>query len=239
MALLLNGNSNQVQTKATAGEFHEAKPWTVKFVTFAVSYMAAKAYEVAVANKRRLPFQEIAKEVLALISGVFVDLEAVTHDVVFIEEKKAGRRANKKVQDVLESYQGVDPEKTVSGAEYENRMASVFKEEDGYVTVETPKQETEIMEGLLGMLPGKLSDSRVKYKKGFESCRDCGRHYSFLDVVHTGFGIHNKQFMKDVLMGKYGYIVNHPPPQVHRCYQCNTPAPAKSVGYGSIVYGCG
>lgn len=136
-------------------------------------------------------------------------------------------------------YQAVDPEKTVSREEYENRMGPVFKEEDGFVTVDTPKEETKVIEGLLGMSPGMLSESQVKFKKGSESCKDCGRDYSFLDVVHTGFGIHNKEFMKDVLMGKYGCIVNHPPPQVHRCYQCNTPSPAKSVGYGSLFYGCG
>jgi len=58
---------------------------------------------VPAANKRRLPFQEIAKEVLAPISGVFVYLGAVAHHVMFIDEtfigqKKAGRRDKKQVQ---------------------------------------------------------------------------------------------------------------------------------------------
>jgi hypothetical protein len=237
MALLLSGNRNQVQAQATSSKVHESKPWTVGFVTLAISYMATKAYEVAAANKRRLPFQEIAEEILSLISGMFVYLEVGTHDVMSID-KNTGRLSKKHVRDVLDKYQGVDPEKVVSRAEYETRMASAFKAEDGQVTVETPKVETEVIEGLLGMSPGMLSDSWMKFTKGSEICRDCGRHYSFLDVVHTGFGIHDKQFMKDVLMGKYGCIVNHPPPQAPRCYQCNKPSPAKPGTYGSWWYGC-
>jgi hypothetical protein len=65
----------------------------------------------------------------------------------------------------------------VTRTEFENHMVSVFKEEGGYVTVETSKEDTELMEGLLGMSPGMVSNSQVKFMKGSESCRDCGHHY--------------------------------------------------------------
>ena len=136
-------------------------------------------------------------------------------------------------------YRGVNPDKVVSKEEFENKMKETFKEEDGYITVITPSTDTAIIEGLLDMSPGTLGEGRVKFAIGAESCMKCGRHYSFLDTVHTAFAIHDKQFMKDVLIGNYGYILTHPPPQVHRCYACNTPAPRRVGSYGLCCYGCG
>jgi hypothetical protein len=141
--------------------------------------------------------------------------------------------------DDLCRYRGINPKKMVSMAEFEKQMKEAFKEEDGYVLVITPKEDAEIIERMFGASEGTLPDTTMKFVEGSENCRNCGRHYSFLDVVHTALGIHDKMFMNDVLMGKYGPILNHPPPQVHRCYGCDRPAITKPWGYGGGGYGCG
>jgi hypothetical protein len=143
------------------------------------------------------------------------------------------------VDDLYRYRRGINPNKTVSIAEYEKWMKEALKEENGYVLVETSKEEAKIIEGMLGMSAGTLGDSTVKFVKGSESCKNCGRNYSFLDVVHTGLWVHEKQFMNDVLMGKYGPILNHPPPQGHRCFECDKPTRVKSAGYFCFFYGCG
>ena len=117
-------------------------------------------------------------------------------------------------------------------------MKAQVNEDEG-ITVPTPKEEAAMIEGLLGMSAGELGSSMVQFVKGHESCDNCGRHFSFLDIITTGLEVHSKDFLHNVLSGKYGYLMNYTPPQVHRCYGCNKPSGAKSLCYGAPTYACG
>ena len=137
-------------------------------------------------------------------------------------------------------YPGASPNAmAISKEELDSISKAALKEEEGHISVRTSKEETEIIEVLLGMSPGELGDTMVKFVKGYENCGSCGRLYSFLDIINTGLGVHSKQFLHDVLSGRYGCLMNYTPPQVHRCYTCDKPSPAKSLCYHGPTYGCG
>lgn len=137
-------------------------------------------------------------------------------------------------------YLGLNPaKKTVSKEEHKSWMKATFTEDEGYLSVQTPKEEAEMIEELLGMSPGELGDSMVKLVKGCENCKDCGRLYTFLDIIYTGLGVHDKQFLNDVLSGRHGCTMNYTSPQVHRCYECNMASPTGSICYATLFYGCG
>src|ERR1700760_664167 len=105
---------------------------------------------------------------------------------------------------------GINPRKIVSKEEFEAAVADI-KEEKGFVLCETPEEDSKVIGQLLDFPQGTFPPSIMKFVEGSENCVDCGRHYSLLDLANTGLTIHGKQFLRDVILGKYGYVLNSHP----------------------------
>lgn len=118
-------------------------------------------------------------------------------------------------------------------------MTADLQEEEGSVIVETPESDQRIMEELLEAPRGAFGKSFVKLDKDSASCANCGRHYSYLEVVNEGLRLHSKQFLKDVMIGRYGPIFN-PHAYVQgegpRCCTCDTPAAKNPYVYSQTTY---
>ncbi|OQD76712.1 hypothetical protein PENDEC_c004G00304 [Penicillium decumbens] len=71
-----------------------------ELIAGAASYEAAKAYENHVAENGQPPSHEKAKEILAGFAGAFVDREAETKGLDFIDREKAKRRAREHLDSV-------------------------------------------------------------------------------------------------------------------------------------------
>ncbi|KAF8206734.1 hypothetical protein K438DRAFT_1963048 [Mycena galopus ATCC 62051] len=110
----------------------------------------------------------------------------------------------------------VDPIKVVSKDQFDAAVVAVYQNCE---RIETPAEDVQILENLLGLSPGTLGVSAVGFPKGKEACRHCGRAFSFLDIAETGLQAHSKEFLVGVLTGKYGYIVN-PSPKSFNCHKC-------------------
>jgi len=133
-------------------------------------------------------------------------------------------------------HQSIDPKKLVTKEELDTWVKNHGKEEKGYIVSETPPEDLKIMSQLLGIPQGLGGGHFMKFVEGTECCSKCGRHYSFLDLVYTGFSAHKRQFMKDVLLGNYGYIINPSKPNLHKCYGCNKFADGPAYIYWCTYY---
>jgi len=133
---------------------------------------------------------------------------------------------------------GVDPKKVVSKRKFKKLEAKLLKVEEGEVLVTTPSEDVKIIEQLLDLPEGFDNTFSMKFAQGTETCKNCGRHFNFLDLVKTGFGTHDKEFMKDVILGKHGYVLNPNKPMLHNCYNCGTISEAASHSYKCKHYGC-
>jgi len=122
----------------------------------------------------------------------------------------------------------------VSKEEFEKIEAS-SEEKEGIITVETPDEDARIIERLLGIPKGTLIPTFVDVAEEGRCCANCDRPYSFLDQVSTGLAVHNRQFLKDIVLGTYGYVYNPNPPQKHNCYNCGVPG---IISFYSYFYNC-
>ncbi|KAJ7469174.1 hypothetical protein FB451DRAFT_1560165 [Mycena latifolia] len=119
----------------------------------------------------------------------------------------------------------IDPTKVVSKAEFEAKVAAAYQ---NTARVETPAEDLQILANLLGVSPGTLAGNGAGFGKGGEACGHCGRVFSVLDIVETGLQVHGKEFLVDVITGKYGYIANKgaKPFNCHKCgTECGDPPP--------------
>ncbi|KAF7362707.1 hypothetical protein MVEN_00620000 [Mycena venus] len=116
----------------------------------------------------------------------------------------------------------IDTTKVVSKDQFDAAVAAAFQKTSG--RIETPAEDIQILAKLLGVSPGTLGGTAVGFPKGEEACRHCGRAFSFLDVAETGLRAHSKEFLVDVMTGKYGYIVN-PASQPFNCHKCGKKCP--------------
>jgi hypothetical protein len=134
----------------------------------------------------------------------------------------------------------VDQQKVFSKEQFDAHIAKLGQVEPGFVIVETPAADLKAIGKLLD-LPAGFTDGKKYFVKVADSaakCRNCNCQFSFLDFVSTGFGVHEKQFMKDVIMGKYGCIINPNKPNLHKCNKCGQPAVRPFDGYWCPVYSC-
>ncbi|KAI0750814.1 hypothetical protein C8Q80DRAFT_1268131 [Daedaleopsis nitida] len=67
----------------------------------AASYEAAKSYEKHCEREGKPDSHEKAKEIMAALSGAFIDRMVETKGLDFIDTQKAKRHANSKVDDVV------------------------------------------------------------------------------------------------------------------------------------------
>ncbi|KIJ22926.1 hypothetical protein M422DRAFT_57022 [Sphaerobolus stellatus SS14] len=124
----------------------------------------------------------------------------------------------------------------ISKEEFEALSKKHLQDDEGGVLIKTSEDETKILEQLLEIPEGTLGESYIKLLKGSENCVNCGRQYSSLDVANTGVNVHGKQFLKDVLTGKHGYILNGGTSNLHNCYNCGQPADKGPTLYWFLVY---
>ncbi|KAJ7469145.1 hypothetical protein FB451DRAFT_1368739 [Mycena latifolia] len=99
----------------------------------------------------------------------------------------------------------IDPTKVVSKAQFDAKVTAAYQ---NTARIETPAEDIQILANLLGVSPGALAGSGAGFRKGGEACGHCGRAFSILDIVETGLQAHSKEFLVDVITGKYGYIAN-------------------------------
>ncbi|KAJ7508299.1 hypothetical protein B0H11DRAFT_2184805 [Mycena galericulata] len=111
----------------------------------------------------------------------------------------------------------IDPTKVVTKAQFDAAVVTAFQITSG--RVETPAEDIQILVKLLGVSEETLGGIVAGFPKGEEVCRHCGRAFSFLDIAETGLQTHSKDFLVDVMTGKYGYIVN-PASQAFNCHTC-------------------
>ncbi|KAI0039230.1 putative phosphoglycerate mutase family protein [Auriscalpium vulgare] len=74
-----------------------------ELISGAAAYEAAKAYENHVAKNGKPASHAEAKELLAAFSGAFIDREAETHGLNWIDKEKAKRDASGQAQGALQS----------------------------------------------------------------------------------------------------------------------------------------
>ncbi|KAJ7782260.1 hypothetical protein DFH07DRAFT_789978 [Mycena maculata] len=130
--------------------------------------------------------------------------------------------------------QGINPKKIVSKDEFDATVATAYQ---NTARVETPPEDVQILANLLSVPPEKLSGTGAGFKKGGEMCGHCGRTFSLLDIAATGLQVHGNQFLVDVVMGKYGYIVNTAA-QPFNCHKCGTKPPILDPKYDIVSYVC-
>ncbi|KAJ7469137.1 hypothetical protein FB451DRAFT_1368734 [Mycena latifolia] len=99
------------------------------------------------------------------------------------------------------SSYSIDPTKVVSKAEFDAKVAAAYQNTP---RVETPAEDVQILANLLGLSPETLAGSGAGFRKGGEACGHCGRAFSILDIVETGLQAHSKEFLVNVITGKYG-----------------------------------
>ncbi|CAE6449798.1 hypothetical protein ACGC1H_005586 [Rhizoctonia solani] len=79
---------------------HEAS-WTHELIAGAAAYEASKAYENHVAENGQPPDHEKAKEILAGITGAFIDREVESRGLDYIDRERAKRHAQEQAEQGL------------------------------------------------------------------------------------------------------------------------------------------
>ncbi|KAF8146568.1 hypothetical protein K438DRAFT_1780769 [Mycena galopus ATCC 62051] len=128
----------------------------------------------------------------------------------------------------------IDATKVVSKDQFDAEVAAAFANVE---RLETPAEETKILAGLLGVSADTVGPTAVGFPKGSETCANCSRTFTFLDVAETGLKVaHSKEFMVGVMTGKHGYLVNTGS-QPFNCHNCGTKT-GKGGLYCCITYTC-
>jgi hypothetical protein len=110
----------------------------------------------------------------------------------------------------------------VSKEVFDKAIEEKFAADELHIITTTPDEDKKIIEQLLGIPEGGLSESSLRREKGSENCPNCDRRYNLLDVASTGLGQHEKEFIKEMLTGVHGYIQNNREGQKISCYKCGT-----------------
>lgn len=123
--------------------------------------------------------------------------------------------------------------KAVCPHAFKSAVETFFKEsEQGMVTVETPAEEMRMIEELLEAPLGFFSVPYV-VRTRLESCPNCSRRNTFLDVVKTALAVHTAEFLRDVFAGKHGHIVNSAPSQRCECFDCGIELPLEATKFSA------
>ncbi|KAF8968620.1 hypothetical protein BDZ97DRAFT_1587942, partial [Flammula alnicola] len=86
-------DSDQAKAHSQVQSGENKASWTHELIAGAASYEAAKAYEKHCAANGPPASHQEAKELLAGFTGAFVDREAETRGLNFIDREKAKRQA--------------------------------------------------------------------------------------------------------------------------------------------------
>ncbi|KAJ7021543.1 hypothetical protein C8F04DRAFT_1195306 [Mycena alexandri] len=115
--------------------------------------------------------------------------------------------------------------KVVSKEEFEAKVAE-YQNAAGRVV--TPADEVLTLETLVGVPAGTLGESAAIFTEEGKVCSNCGRAFTFLDIAETGLNVHSKEFLRDVLTGKHGHILNSGS-QTINCHNCGTKGAASGL----------
>jgi len=114
----------------------------------------------------------------------------------------------------------IDSKKFVTKDEFDAKLVATLQKVSR-VRVVTPPEDVQIVANLLGVSTETLGEPGLGFPKGKETCGQCGRAFTFLDIVETGLLVHSKEFLVDVITGKLGYFVNSEA-QSFNCHNCGT-----------------
>jgi hypothetical protein len=117
------------------------------------------------------------------------------------------------------------PKTIVSPTTHEEFLNSVKSDEDGSVVYDTSAKDARKINEILG---AEIPLITMSFPPGEEYCKKCRRKFSFLDILQTGLQTRDKEFWKNLLTGKRGYVhdpidANPDEPEVFNCYQCGQP----------------
>ena len=125
-------------------------------------------------------------------------------------------------------YGSLHPKSVVSQAQKEAFGNYVNKEEAGHHVYDIPNEEVKTIGKLLGIPESEVPPIKMKFPDGRESCKNCGRMFTFLDILHTGLETQSQEFWRDMVTGKFGFVMN-----AHnrggeaqpgfKCYNCGQP----------------
>lgn len=106
----------------------------------------------------------------------------------------------------------------------------------------TPAADVKQVEDLLQLPNGSLAKHEMSSKCDIEQC-ECGRKFSWLDIIASGLKVHDKAFIASVLMGNDNYITEgHIPISCFSCgrqcaasewYSCRTSTGASYSCWGA------
>jgi hypothetical protein len=219
-------DTEQAQAAAIAIEKPHEADWSVELVAGAASHQAAKAYEEHVDTYGH-PDPEKAKEILAKISAQTVDKLVNSHGLDSVDEEEAKRLAQQHLEEALEQHGDLHPKVIVAPSQHEEFLEDLKSGEDGHHVYDTSATDAKKINQILGV---EVPPITMKFPHGEESCKKCGRKYSFLDILQTGLQTHDKEFWRNVLTGKHGHVYNpHKPdaseeePLTFNCYKCGQP----------------
>lgn len=133
---------------------------------------------------------------------------------------------------------GISPHKLVTKEKLAGLRQHLLDEDaDHAVLPETPASDNRALAELLGVEAETVPNFVCRFAKGGESCANCGRAFSILDMAKSGLKVHSKEFIKATIFGQHGYVFNNVP-QLHECYDCGEKA-TSSMDYGCPMYMCG
>ncbi|KAI0039234.1 hypothetical protein FA95DRAFT_1567276 [Auriscalpium vulgare] len=98
-----NNDSDQAQAYSQYTTTPHKSELSHELIAGAASYEAAKAYENHVAKNGQPSSHAEAEELLAGFSGGFIDREAETHGLDWIDKEKAKRDASSQAQSAFQS----------------------------------------------------------------------------------------------------------------------------------------
>lgn len=122
--------------------------------------------------------------------------------------------------------------KPIPKEEWYEEVEGFFATDDGFIEVETSKEDMNRIEELLGVKKDFFSVPYVVKTKQ-EHCPNCNRRNNFLDVVATGLRLHSPKFLLDVFTGKYGHVMNTNSHQRCLCYECGEVLPKDATKFSA------
>ncbi|KAK4456962.1 hypothetical protein QBC42DRAFT_280171 [Cladorrhinum samala] len=117
----------------------------------------------------------------------------------------------------------------VTKEQHDASVAKILEESPDHVIIrEHPAEDVKIAEDLIDAKESTLSTMILRFNKGDEVCKSCGRQFNVLDVISEALNIHSKEFLNEALFGDK--FTAGQGTQSLTCYECGT------VGGGPMPY---
>ncbi|KAI0195866.1 hypothetical protein F4808DRAFT_464113 [Astrocystis sublimbata] len=91
--------------------------------------------------------------------------------------------------------------RVITQEEHDTIRAKILTKSPDFVIIrETPAADMRRAESLLGLEEGKLDQATLRFANGDEHCPACNRQYNTLDMITAALKIHNKEFIKNIML---------------------------------------